>query len=93
LEEIANDNTSAGVLQQIEHFQNQLIIHSNIIDELSKLININMWSIECQLTEANPFVDESLANENEKLNTQYKTEEKMINDLRHEFNRFAAEWM
>lgn len=93
LDEIAKDNTSAEVRQQIEHFQNQLIIHKDAIDELKSLIRGNTRSIELQLVKTDPFVDETLAAEHAKLNASYLTEEKLFNELRHEFNRFAAEWM
>jgi len=93
LDEINGDNTSTEVRQQIDHFQNQLFIHRNAIDELKSLISDNNRSIELQLAKSEPFVDESLGQEHERLNADYLTEEKMFNDLRRDFNRFAAEWM
>jgi hypothetical protein len=40
-----------------------------------------------------PFVDAPLAVEHNELNEAWLTEEKMINGLRHEFNRFVGEWL
>ena len=93
LDEISRDNTGKEVLEKIEHFQNQFFIHRNAIDELKSHIKANNRRIEIQLTENEPFVDEPLVIEHERLYSDYLTEEKMFNDLRHEFNRFAAEWM
>jgi predicted S18 family serine protease len=93
LEEIAADNTAGEVQQQVEHFQNQLIIHTNVIDELKALIKQNTRNIELQLVQSAPFIDEKLAAEHEELNAKYLTEEEIIKMLRHEFNRFAANWM
>jgi hypothetical protein len=93
LDEIATDNTGKEVLVKIDYFQNEIIIHQNAIDELKHLIHANIKKIEQQLLKTELFVEENTAIEHEQLGEQYETEEKMINDLRHEFNRFAAEWM
>jgi hypothetical protein len=46
-----------------------------------------------QLFETTAFADEDLLEINEQLFDQYLTEEKLLNELRHEFLRFAAKWM
>jgi hypothetical protein len=93
LEEIAADNTGKEVLQQVEHFQNQFLIHSNYLDEIRHRIKSDLKSIELQLHKTHVFVSEDTAIEYFNVNEQYITEEKLFNDLRHEFNRFAAKWM
>ncbi|MGN6180913.1 MAG: hypothetical protein ACTHNW_17150 [Mucilaginibacter sp.] len=93
LEEIASDNTAKEVQEKVEYFQNQLLIHQSAIDELKNLITTNNRRLELELLKTDPFVDEPLAKEHKNLYSDYKTEEKLFNDLRHEFNRFAAEWM
>ena len=93
LDELAGDNTGEEVSQKVGHFQNQFIIHKEAIDELKHLIHANNKSMELQLHHTDVFVDQDTANEHRRLNEKYLTEEKMFNDLRHEFNRFAAEWM
>lgn len=93
LDEIAGDNTGKDVSEKVEHFQNQLIIHNEVIDELKHLIHANNKGMELQLHHTDVFVDLGTADEHRQLNEKYLTEEKMLNDLRHEFNRFAAEWM
>lgn len=93
LDEISTDNTGKEVREKIEYFQNEIIIHRNFIDELRGYIHKNLRSMEEQLLKTEVFVTENTAIEHEKLNEQFLTEEKMVNELRHEFNRFAAEWM
>lgn len=93
LEEVASDNTAKEVQEEVEHFQNQLLIHRKAIDELKGLITANNRRIEMELLKTDPFVDEPLAKEHKELYGNYQSEEKMFNELRHEFNRFAAEWM
>jgi len=93
LEEIASDNTAKEVQEKVEHFQNQILIHRNGIDELKGHITNNNRMIEMELLKTDPLVDEPLAKEHKKLYSDYQSEERIFNELRHEFNRFAAEWM
>jgi hypothetical protein len=93
LEEIAADNTGHEVALQVEHFQNELTIHNEQIDELRHAFHENREKLEGQLVETDGFADKSSFEENEELYERYVTEEKMFNELRHEFNRFAAKWM
>jgi len=93
LDEVAAGNTGKKVAEKIEYFQNEIIIHRNFIDELRHYIHSNLQKIEDELLKTEIFVDQNTAFEHKKLNEQYLTEEKMINELRHEFNRFAAEWL
>ncbi|MGZ3757247.1 MAG: hypothetical protein ACXVAY_07545 [Mucilaginibacter sp.] len=93
LEEIAADNTGRIVAEKVEHFQNQFMIHSYYIDELKHLIHANDKAIESELVKTSVFVNEEIADKHDQLVDKYHTEEKIFNELRHEFNRFAAEWM
>ena len=93
LEEIASDNTGREVAESIEHFQNQFLIQINNIDDLKHRINENIKDIENQVKNSAGFVDQKLADENTGLYDQYLTDEKIINDIRQDFNRFASKWM
>ncbi|MGZ3749874.1 MAG: hypothetical protein ACXVAU_01285 [Mucilaginibacter sp.] len=93
LDEIAADNTGKEASEEIEHFQNQLLIHRNAIDELKHLIHVNSMDLENQLIKTGVFVDERSALEHDQLNEKYITEEQLFNQMRHEFNQFAARWM
>jgi len=93
LEEIASDNTGHEVSEKVEHFQNQLIIHRDYIDGLKHRIHESMKRIEYDVNHLAGHVKESTAAGFDKLKDEYQTEEQMINELRQQFNRFAAEWM
>jgi metal-dependent hydrolase (beta-lactamase superfamily II) len=93
LEEITADNTSPAVLEKIDHFQDQFIVHQRYIDDLRYNLHKNLKNIEEQIIENAGFIDKIRYTENKNLYEQYVTEEKIFNELRHEFNRFAAEWM
>ena len=93
LEEIAADNTAREVREKIEHFQNQFLIHGNYLDGLKREIHVNDKDIEKELLKTGAFVSENIAAEHKQVHGQYLDEEKIFNDLRHEFNSFATVWM
>lgn len=93
LEEIAADNTGHEVAVKVEYFQNQFLIQSNNIDELKHNLNQNLAKVEEQVKASAGFLDQSLAAENSEIYSQYLSLEKVINEIRQEFNRFASRWM
>ena len=93
LEGVAKDNTGKETREGIEHFQNNFIIHRDHIAELKHLVHLNDKAIETQLIDTGVFITEDTGNEHNEIYQAYLTEEKLFNELRHEFNRFAAKWM
>ncbi len=92
LQEIASDNTKDEVLQNIENFQDQFIIHERQIDDLKNDIHQFVNGIANQI-EKTGLVDERCFDEAGKLREKYIDEEKLFNEMRHDFYRFAEEWM
>lgn len=93
LEEILADNTNKEVAEQVEHFQNEFIIHKNAIDELKSSIHENNNNIKDQISEFDGSVEKITISDNHNLHEDYLTEERLFNELRHEFYRFASKWM
>lgn len=93
LDEIAADNTGEEVVKKIDHFQDEFIIHKRAIDELKDQLIGNNHQMELQLMKTDVYLDDAVAEVHENLIQRYKTEERLFNNMRHEFNLFAAEWM
>lgn len=93
LEEIAADNTGREVAEKVEYFQNQFLIQHNNIDELKHRMHENLNKIENQVKESVGFVSQSSATENVELYDEYLAEEKILNEIRLDFKRFASKWM
>ncbi|MBS1525810.1 MAG: hypothetical protein JST19_09200 [Bacteroidetes bacterium] len=93
LQEVAGDNTGEEVEKQIGHFQDQFIIHGQRIDELNHEIQKNQRDLGYELEHSDGFAEEGTLTANEDLYEQYVIEERLFNEMRHEFNRFAAKWM
>ena len=53
----------------------------------------NIKAIENQVKNSAGLVDPKLADEITGLFDQYLSEEKFINEIRQDFNRFASKWM
>lgn len=93
LAEVASKNTDAEAKAGVEHFQNQFIIQRNNIDELKHTVNEhNHFLFEDASRHAGHVKSERL-DEHRKIDDAVKTFEKIINDLRHEFNNFLTKWM
>ena len=93
LGELASKNNQQDVLVLVEHFQNQLIVQKNNIDELAHTIKVDESSLEKEVNKNPVAVDHremtSHAGEKEAIDAF----EKNFNELRAEFKSFAAKWM
>ncbi len=93
VEELAAKNTSSDVLVGVEHFQNQLIIQRNNIDEILHLVKLNEEALIAEIN-ANPVaVDHRKVEYHAKEKDMVESFEKNFNELRAEFNEFASKWM
>jgi hypothetical protein len=93
LEEIASKNSHQEVLSLVEHFQNQLIVQKNNIDEILHSIKLHENEIEKEI-EKNPVAaDHRNMPTHKEVKDKIDTFEKTFNELRAEFRNFAAKWM
>lgn len=93
LEEISGDNTGHEVAEQVEHFQNQLIINRDQIDQLKHRIQVNLDQVAAEVKLSDQFIREVTVTAADQIAADYEQEEKLFKELRHDFNRFAAQWM
>jgi len=94
LQEIASKNNGNNIGPVIEHYENQFEIQLSNLSRLVHAINKNLEDIGVEVKDDTAgYVDTVLMEQHYKLKDRVVTEEKTINELRHTFNRFAAEWM
>ena len=93
LEEITSKNNQQNVLAQVEHFQNQLIVQKNNIDEISHTIKLYESAIEKEVNKNPVAVDHREMPSHSKQKEAVDAFEKNFNELRTEFKIFAAKWM
>ena len=94
LTEIANKNTAAEVMKEVEHFENQFKLQTDNIDRLSHSIhaNIDKISVQAQNSSAG-YIDAALLAGHDALNNKYDAEVRVITDTISSFRKFAAQWM
>lgn len=91
--EITSKNTSEEVLKNVEHFQNQLIIQKNNIDELKHSIHDHEQYLQNRLKENSVAADLHKSNDHPKMRDNFNWFEKNFNELRKELNTFLSKWM
>jgi hypothetical protein len=93
LHEIASKNNGHEVMEGVEHFQNQFIIQKNNIDELNHSIHLHDEHVAAEAKIHAGKISNSLHIEHDHLDEQVTRLERIINEVRHEFNLFLAKWM
>lgn len=91
--EIASKNSAKDVLASVEHFQNQLIIQRNSIDELAHSINDHETYLVNRAKENPTAIDHRSVNDHPKMRDSFNSFEKVINELRKELNTFLSKTM
>ncbi len=93
LNEIAKANTGKETMIGIEHFQNLFIIHQDKIEVLKHHLLKNIEMLAGEIKDTKGFIEQSVFEKNEELQAEYLREVDLFEEMRHEFYRFAAEWM
>jgi hypothetical protein len=93
VEEVAGKNSNKEVLAHIEHFQNQLIIQRNNIDELSHAVKDHDSYLENRVKENPVSSDVRQVNDHPLMRDNVLQFEKVFNELRHELNSFLSKTM
>jgi len=93
LTEIGGKNNSGEIAKQLEHYENQFAIQKNNIEHLQHDIRNSIYEMSEDVRTKAGHVDGVFRNQFSELGDKYKAEEQVVNDLRHAFNRFSAEWM
>lgn len=93
LDEIVVKNNSKEVMVEVEHFQNQFILYREQFDEMRHNINEHMNKFKSDVEHHAGHVDTTLVANHEKMGSDVATLEKVINEIRHDFNLFLAKWM
>ncbi len=93
LSEIAAKNTKNNILAEVERFQNQFIIQNNNIDQIKHIINLDEDKIKKEVTKNPVAVDHRKVEDHAGERDLVDTFEKNFNEIRADFNKFAAKWM
>lgn len=91
--EVASKNNSFEARQGIEHFQNQFVIQHNNIHDLRHKFEKHGANMAMDANTHMGRVNQVFIEEEQTLMNDYKNLEKIIKELRREFNLFLSKWM
>ncbi|GAB4469042.1 MAG: hypothetical protein OHK0057_10450 [Thermoflexibacter sp.] len=90
LDEVASKNSAKEIKAQVSHFENQLIINDEQLDELNHAIKMNQAEIEQNITENPVASDHRKVEDHVALRDRFNTFEQIFKQLREEMNEFLA---
>jgi hypothetical protein len=91
--ELASRKGNFDMSRGIEHFQNQFLIQRNTIDELRHSIREHVSNFGRMVAVEDASKEIPHQHMHESLKDGYLSFEKVMNELRHEFNDFLAKWL
>jgi hypothetical protein len=93
LSELVTRWTAKDVLRQLEHYQNELIIHGGVIEDLLEVIEKYEIRLAGQGDMVEDTLDVSLVKQHIEFRTRMETQRQIYADLKKEFFRFLSKYM
>ncbi len=93
IEEIVQKNTAQDIMAQVEHFQNQIIIQQNHVDDMRKHIEKDEKFLVATVNDNIVAVDHRKVEDHSDERHDIATFEKNFEELRKSLNRFLAKCM
>ncbi|CAZ97996.1 hypothetical protein Q4603_03235 [Zobellia galactanivorans] len=93
LKELVNRWTDKEVLAQLEHFQNEFILHSGVIEDLQETIAEHEMNISKQRDNNHESMDVTMVKNHIQFREKMETQRQIYADLKKEFFRFLTKYM
>jgi len=93
LSELANRWTDKDVLAQLEHFQNEFILHGEVIEDLEETIEKHEINISAHSDEYHESMDVPMVKTHLKFREKMETQRQIYADLKKDFFRFLSKYM
>jgi hypothetical protein len=93
LAEVSFKNTGKEVMADVEHFQNQIIVQRNNLEELSHGIYEHIHHVVEDSRVHAGRVAQPLVEEHSQKKDEFQSLMHVIKGLRSEFNHFIAKWI
>lgn len=92
LEEMVLRWTETDVLVQLEHYQNQFIMHAGIINKLQRHIKVHEINMAYHSKKAEDVVNEVQAQLHLEFRTRMETQRKIFGELKKEFFSYLLKY-
>lgn len=93
LSELVTRWTNKDVLAQLEHFQNEFVIHGAVIEDLEETINEHEERIAGQSIEGEDAIDVPLAKTHVEFRKRIETQREIYSKLKKDFFSFLEKYM
>ncbi|WP_422080986.1 hypothetical protein [Ulvibacterium sp.] len=93
LEEMVRRLTDKNLLAQLEHYQNEFVLHNGIIDNLQEDIEIHEARIASQTQTGRDMPDTLLTRKHLEFRRRMETQRQIYVDLKKEFFGFLTKYM
>ncbi len=93
LSELITRWTNKDVLKQLEHYQNEFILHGGVIEDLEEIIEEHETSIAGHTKTGNESMDVRLAKKHMEFRNRIDTQREIYNSLKKEFFSFLTKYM
>ncbi|MEM5565074.1 hypothetical protein WNY78_08155 [Psychroserpens sp. AS72] len=93
LSELVTRWTDKDVLKQLEHYQNEFILHGGVIDDLQESIEEHEERIAGQSITGEDAIDVPLAKGHVEFRNRMETQREIYANLKKEFFRFLEKYM
>jgi hypothetical protein len=93
LSELVTRWSDKEVLAQLEHYQNEFILHNGIIDKLKETIEVHETRIAGQSQQGQDALDTELVKKHLEFRNKMETQRQIYADLKKEFFRFLTKYM
>ncbi len=93
LEEVTAKNTDHDFLREVEHFQNQIIVQNQNVDEFLHAIKMKEHELAEFAKEHPVAVDHVHFEDHGAMRANMEGFHKVYNELKHDFRKFLAKWM
>ena len=93
LSELVTRWTNKDVLEQLEHYQNEIILHGGIIEDLEESIEKHEIRIAEQSKIVENAIDTELAQKHIKFRNKIETQRHIYSELKKEFFRFLEKYI
>lgn len=80
-------------LVQLEHYQNQFILHGNVIDQLQEDINMHEVNMSAHYEKGEDVLNYSFVKKHIEFRNKMETQRDIYTDLKKEFFRFLFKYM
>lgn len=81
------------MLAQLEHYQNQFIRHSEVIDTLEHDINVHETNMAEHSKKGQDVLDKLLVKNHIEFRNRMETQRHLYSELKKEFFRFLSKYM